>query len=855
MYCSHFGLHRPPFNNTPDPSFYYSTPDHEEALATLQYATLNRKGFVLVTGEVGAGKTLIGRMFIRQVDRQASTAVITHTQLNPRQLLGAICTEFELDVPPDATHLQLVDRLQQYLLDQFARNRFVVVLLDEAQNLPDESFEALRMLGNLEADDAKLLQVCILGQPELRQRFQSERMRQLDQRLFRRFHLTGLTPQQTIEYIQCRLQVAGCSRSDLFVPTAFDLIYEGSQGIPRLINRICDNALLAAYAQGSHQVDENMVQQVLDQEGLSREEIASPADAETEARIEHIYGSRPELVEADCADRMAAAPEASGEAVAKAVSTLSHAVAGTSACVAGSIEAQSRIQTEWSDRLDRTLAELSQQLQARASGTEVNDLRQKTDRLSERLDGLREAHAEGLRALQGEVERKLEAIQTELAAESSRLNLDSLRDETTQRTEAVRTELYRELEQRIRDLTERLESIRELQVTAGTTLQRELEDRLAAIHAEVEAVPHGEASVDKLASLREQTAQQIQAIQAESQARLTRSHQELDERIKQVLETVARLKTDHEIEVRNRAESITDQAVAIEDIYTSVGRHEDEIRHLSKTAAKRFEALTRGLNELREAAPHTGAMEQLRGEHAAFAREVLDRFAEKAAELDELKAMLDRQASMSGEQASTLAELSSRLERETKQLRRVRRHLLATHSAMKERFAALDGQYAARDELENLRQHQAAQAHEFLEQLQKARESVESLVADLTERFRCTHQRLDQLAAASETEGSDLADLRRAHAEDVANLLRQLEDQRRISQEQFEQTVAQWQAAQQEIESLRSAALDEAALAELRDRQQEQAEQILRLMDEQRRNLETLISAADQRYDELLARI
>ena len=106
MYCSHFGLHRPPFNNTPDPTFYYSTPEHEEALATLQYATFQRKGFVLVTGEIGAGKTLIGRMFLRQVDRNAAVAVITHTNLTGRQLLAAICTEFDLDVAPDASNLR-----------------------------------------------------------------------------------------------------------------------------------------------------------------------------------------------------------------------------------------------------------------------------------------------------------------------------------------------------------------------------------------------------------------------------------------------------------------------------------------------------------------------------------------------------------------------------------------------------------------------------------------------------------------------------------------------------------------------------------------------------------------------------
>ena len=141
MYCSHFGLHRSAFNNTPDPTFYYRTPDHDEALATLHYATQQRKGFVLVTGEVGAGKTLVGRMFLRQVEAQAQTAVITHTHLSGNQLLAAICTEFDLNPPPGAGNLELTRLLEDYVLEQFAKGRFVVVLLDEAQALPDESFE------------------------------------------------------------------------------------------------------------------------------------------------------------------------------------------------------------------------------------------------------------------------------------------------------------------------------------------------------------------------------------------------------------------------------------------------------------------------------------------------------------------------------------------------------------------------------------------------------------------------------------------------------------------------------------------------------------------------------------------
>jgi len=286
MYCSHFGLHRPPFNNTPDPTFYYSTPEHEEALATLQYATFQRKGFVLVTGEVGAGKTLIGRMFLRQVDRNATVAVITHTNLSGRQLLAAICNEFELDFSPDASNLELSERLQNFLLDEFAKDRYVVVLLDEAQNLPTESFEELRMLGNLEADDAKLLQICILGQPELRDRLQDPQLKPMNQRLFRRFHLPSLDREHMAGYIRHRLQVAGCRREDLFTSEALDLIYAASQGTPRLVNQICDNALLTAYGEGLQQVDDFIVHSATEKELVTTPSPA-PASPKTSPVIQH----------------------------------------------------------------------------------------------------------------------------------------------------------------------------------------------------------------------------------------------------------------------------------------------------------------------------------------------------------------------------------------------------------------------------------------------------------------------------------------------------------------------------------------------------------------------------------------
>ncbi len=292
MYAEFFGLRELPFNNTPDPRYFYSTPDHEEALASLIYAVKERKGFVLLTGEVGAGKTLVTRLMLRNLGPALAFANITHAVQSARDLIESVCTEFELPFDAGVSNAQLVRTLHDFLLAKFSQNLPVVLILDEAQNLPVEAFEQLRMIGNLEADDAKLLQIAIVGQPELQRLFQSPQLRQLRQRIFRSFHLPALDRKATEGYIRYRLSVAAARDLELFTPAAIDRIYAASSGLPRLINAVCDNAMLSAYSSDRRRIDADFVETVVSQmmpvgdvHMLQSGRVMPPAQAAAPARL------------------------------------------------------------------------------------------------------------------------------------------------------------------------------------------------------------------------------------------------------------------------------------------------------------------------------------------------------------------------------------------------------------------------------------------------------------------------------------------------------------------------------------------------------------------------------------------
>lgn len=263
MYASFFGLRQPPFSIAPDPRYLFMSERHREALAHLLYGVEGGGGFVLLTGEIGAGKTTVCRCFLEQVPPRCHVAYIFNPKLTVPELLQTICEEFHL--PDIASAAQAggvkenIDRLNAHLLRSHAEGHNNVLIIDEAQNLSLEVLEQLRLLTNLETNERKLLQIILIGQPELRDMLERPDMEQLAQRVIARYHLDALSAPETAQYIQHRLKVAGLGRGRLFDKDAMQRIHRWTRGVPRRINLLCDRALLGAYAENQAQVNATIV--------------------------------------------------------------------------------------------------------------------------------------------------------------------------------------------------------------------------------------------------------------------------------------------------------------------------------------------------------------------------------------------------------------------------------------------------------------------------------------------------------------------------------------------------------------------------------------------------------------------
>ena len=254
MYRNHFGLREMPFGITPDTNFAYACNTHQEALNTLLVAVKNGEGFIKITGEVGTGKTLLCRRFLAAIDQGHVSAYIPNPYLEPRTLLFALAEELHLVLPKDADQHQLLKELTRGLLNFARQGKTVVLCLDEAQAMPVETLEALRLITNLETEKRKLIQVVLFGQPELDERLEGESVRQLRQRITFQYRLTALRRDEVDQYLAHRLRVAGYRGNRLFTRPAARLIHRWSDGVPRLVNIIAHKAMMLAYGEGTQQV-------------------------------------------------------------------------------------------------------------------------------------------------------------------------------------------------------------------------------------------------------------------------------------------------------------------------------------------------------------------------------------------------------------------------------------------------------------------------------------------------------------------------------------------------------------------------------------------------------------------------
>lgn len=258
MYIEYFKWKENPFNVTPDPAYLFLSRRHMEALNHLRYGIESRKGFIQITGEIGTGKTTICRALLGSLNSSTKSALILNPTLSESQLLENMLEDFGIPIIK-RNRLSMVKALNQFLLAELTRGHNCILIIDEAQNIKPSRLEHLRLLSNLETDKEKLFQIILVGQPELKEKLNSPELMQLRQRITVRYHIQPLEKDEVPLYIRHRLKVAGNEDSVNFTPQALEYIYLCSQGVPRLINAICDKALLCAYARETRDLTEDII--------------------------------------------------------------------------------------------------------------------------------------------------------------------------------------------------------------------------------------------------------------------------------------------------------------------------------------------------------------------------------------------------------------------------------------------------------------------------------------------------------------------------------------------------------------------------------------------------------------------
>ncbi|MDX1404713.1 MAG: AAA family ATPase [Woeseiaceae bacterium] len=273
-YLEHFGLNEPPFGLTPDPEFVYWSKQHARAKAYMESTIWLADGFVVITGEIGSGKTTLLQSFLNELEDDVVYAVVSQTQLTPTEFLQAVLTEFGFK-PFEQRKVELLDTLNMFLIEQYSEGKKVVLIVDEAQNLSKKVLEEIRLLSGIETHKEKVLRIILAGQPELKDKLDSPKLKQLVQRVRLRFHIESLDRREMREYIEYRLKVAGRDTAGPFTENAFPKLYQFTGGIPRLINTLCDTALLCAFAEEKTEIDDNDIVAAVEELGWQKRETVS----------------------------------------------------------------------------------------------------------------------------------------------------------------------------------------------------------------------------------------------------------------------------------------------------------------------------------------------------------------------------------------------------------------------------------------------------------------------------------------------------------------------------------------------------------------------------------------------------
>ena len=262
MYKKFYGFTDKPFNLTPDSKFFYSSPKHEEALNCLLLAISERNGFVVITGDIGSGKTTVCRALLNKLDAATKVALVLNTHLGRKEFLTTVLDDLGIECKSNSKP-HLLSALNKYLLEQISKDINVVLVIDEAQNLSPSVLEEIRMLSNLETETEKLIQIVLLGQPELKKKLAMPKLEQFRQRIVFHYHLPPLDREETRGYIKHRLKKAGNEKTDIFMEYAIDEVYRYSKGIPRLINIICHNSLISGLACDKRTITRSIVESTI----------------------------------------------------------------------------------------------------------------------------------------------------------------------------------------------------------------------------------------------------------------------------------------------------------------------------------------------------------------------------------------------------------------------------------------------------------------------------------------------------------------------------------------------------------------------------------------------------------------